>query len=325
MAPGDPPRRPCGKFVPVGGTLPPGLSTPTGDITRFRVTYDSLNGALPPLFGGITTKWRLRVPHPVFPWSCTWAPASTLVLETDSDGWMNARDFHDAFNGNPMGITGNGVDFGCSNPHLRLAVWDTKGLPNDRENDLMRLRLEWETTGGGPTASPFAYNVQLDNILPEMPLYPDNLEVRLNDGSGMQVPACGEAPTGASVFQVWAEFDDPHYWFFRIKVEGGKPPTTHIFPSPSGDGRHEYFETPDGPGPVGPLKNTDDQGTIGVGLQHLRNIDMTELGEHFKRCCYLLELRVYDASIRHNFSGINPTTSLDLNDTRAVTTFEAGG
>lgn len=325
MAPGDPPRRPCGMFVPVGGTLPTGLSTPSGDITRFRVTYESLNGALPPLFGGIKTTWRLRAPHPVFPWLCAWAPASTLKLETDGNGWMNARDFIDAYTGNPAGITGDGFMFGCANPHLRLAVWDTKALANDRENDLMRLRLEWETTGSvTPVASPFAYNVQLDNILPQMPPYPNNLEVRLNDGSGTKVPACGEAPSSASEFQVWAEFEDPHYWFFTLQVEGGDPPTSHNFLSPSGDIRHEYFENPDGPGPVGPLKNTNDLGTIGMGLQHLRNIDMTELGDSFKRCCYLLELRVYDASIRHTFSGINPGSSLDLNDTRAITTFEAG-
>ena len=325
MAPGDPPRRPCGMFVPVGGTLPSGLSTPTGDITRFRVTYESLNGSLPPLFGGITTTWRLRAPHPVFPWLCAWAPASVLKLETDSDGWMNAKDFMDAYTGNPGGITGDGFMFGCANPHLRLAVWNTKALSDDRENDLMRLRLEWETTGSvSPVASAFAYNVQLDNILPQMPPYPNNLEVRLNDGSGKKVPACGEAPSSASVFQVWAEFEDPHYWFFTLQVEGGDPPTSHHFASPSGDIRHEYFESPDGPGPVGPLKNTNDQGTVGMGLQHLRNIDMTELGASFKRCCYLLELRVYDAAIRHTFNGINPGSSLDLNDRRAITTFEAG-
>lgn len=324
MAPGDPPRRPCGMHVPVGGTLPPGLSTPGGDITRFRVTYESLNASLPPLTGGITTSWRLRAPHPVFPWLCAWAPAATLKLETDGDGWMDARDFLDAMLGNPSGITGDGGGFGCANPHLRLAVWDTKALPDDRENDLMRLRLEWETSGGGVVTSPFSHSVQLDNILPQMPPYPNNLEVRLNDGSGTLVPACGQAPSGASVFQVWAEFEDPYYWFFTLQVEGGDPPTSHYFGSPSGDNWHEYFETPDGPGPVGPLKNTDDQGTLGMRLVHLRNIDMTELGASFKRCCYLLELRVYDASIRHTFAGINPGTSLDLNDRRAIVTFEAG-
>ena len=34
---------------------------------------------------------------------------------------------------------------------------------------------------------------------------------------------------------------------------------------------------------------------------HLRNIDMKDLGDSFVDCCYLLELRVRDAAIRHSF------------------------
>ena len=320
MTPGDPPRRPCGLWIPIGGTLPIGLAADTGTLTRFRVTYESLEAG-PPLAGGIQTTWRIRTPTVS---GCNFSAGATL--STDPDGWMDAADFVAARDGDPNGPSGDTV-IGCSNGHLRLAVWDTKALPDDRENDLMQIRLEWETTGsGGPVASPNTFNVQLDNILPMMPPYPNNLEVRLNDGSGTKVPACGEAPSGQSVFQVWAEFRDDYYWFFRLRVEGGDPPISPFVPSPSGDVRHEYFETPDGPGPMGPLKNTDDTGTVGMGLVHLRNIDMAALfGESFKRCCYLLRIRVYDAAIRHTFNGINPSTSLDLNDTVAITTFEAGG
>lgn len=320
MAPGDPPRRPCGLFVPIGGTLPIGLSADTGTLTRFRVTFESLEPGTP-LAGGIETKWRIRTPLLGF---CTFATGVTL--STDANGWMDAADFVAARDGDPAGPSGDG-SLGCANPHLRLAVWDTKALPNDRENDLMQIRLEWETTGsGGPVASTNTFNVQLDNILPQMPPYPGNLEVRLNDGSGTKVPACGEAPSGQSVFQVWSEFDDEYYWFFNLRVEGGDPPISPAVLSPSGDARHEYFETPDGPGPMGPLKNTDPTGTIGLGLVHLRNIDMAALfDKSFKRCCYLLRIRVYDAAIRHTFGGINPSSSLDLNDTVAITTFEAGG
>ncbi len=320
--PGDPPRRPCGMQVPIDGTLPPGLAAPSGTMTRFRVVYDSLTQ---PGFGDqIETTWRLKAPAPFFPFPCIWQPAATLTLATDgTDGWMDAQDFVDAFMGNPAGITGNGTK-GCANPHLHLAVWNTLALPPPRQNDLMRVRLEWETTGsGGPVPSSFAYNVQLDNVLPQMPPHPDNLQVRLNDGSGAQVPACGEAPSGESEFQVWAEFADLHYWFFTLVVEGGDPPTSHAFLSPSGDARHEYFETPDDP--VLMIKNTDDTGTVPDGtLVRLRNIDMTELGRSFQRCCYLLELRVFDAAIRHTFGGFSPSTSINLNDVRAITTFEAG-
>jgi len=320
MSPGDPPRRPCGLWVPIGGTLPIGLAADTGTLTRFRVTYESLEAG-PPLAGGVETTWRIRTPLLGF---CTFATGVTL--STDASGWMDAADFVAARDGDPAGPSGDG-SLGCANPHLRLAVWNTTALPDDRENDLMQIRLEWETTGsGGPVASTNTFNVQLDNILPQMPAYPNNLEVRLNDGSGTKVPACGEAPSGQSVFQVWSEFKDAHYWFFQIRLEGGDPPISPVVPSPSGDARHQYFETPDGPGPIGPLKNTNDTGTVGLGLMHLRNIEMAALfGESFQRCCYLLRIRVYDAAIRHTFGGINPSTSLDLNDTVAITTFEAGG
>lgn len=271
----------------------------------------------------IETSWRIKAPAPFWPFLCVWQPVSANLSTDGTDGWMNADDFIDAFAGDPNGISGNGTK-GCANGQLQLAVWNTLALPPDRQNDLMRVRLEWETTGGTVVAEPFSYAIQLDNVLSEMPPYPGGLEVRLNDGSGQRVPACGEAPTGESEFQVWAEFADAHYWFFTVTVEGGDPPTRHPFASPSGDRWHEYFE-PFDDAALG-LKNTDDTGTAPDSSPvHLRNIDMTELGESFQRCCYLLELRVFDAAIRHSFNGITPTSSLDLNDTRRITTFEAGG
>jgi len=316
--PGNPPRRPCGLWIPIDGTLPPNLAAADGTIARFRVAYESITMA--GFNGEIQTSWRLRKPTGPAWAPCVWQPV-TENLSTDANGWMDAQDFVDALVGNPTGITGNG-SLGCANPHLHLAVWASQSLPADRQNDLMRVRLEWELTDTTVVPATVAHNIQLDNILPEIPAYPGGFEVRLMDGV-TQVPACGEAPSGESVFQVWADFADRHYWFFTLTVEGGDPPTTHAFASPSGDNRHEYFETPDDA--TVPLKNTDDTGTIPDGsLVHLRNIDMTELGESFQRCCYLLEIRVYDAAIRHSFSGFTPSTSLGLNDTRRITTFEAG-
>ena len=322
--PGNPPRRPCGESIAIGGTLPAGLSTPTGTITRFRVTYESLDPAAPPLAGGVQTTWRLSAPSPVFPWLCVPPNPSSPTLSTDADGWMNAADFIAARDGTLAGVTTNGI-VNCANGHLSyLAVWNTKSLPNDRENDLMRLQLEWETTGS-PTVfqAPVTHNVQLDNILPALPAYPNALQVRLTDGVTL-VPACGEAPTGASIFQVWGDFKDPHYWYFTLTIEGGDPPVTHRFsrtlPAPPNDFEHEYFETPDAP--MLGIKNTNAGGTVGMGLVHLRNINMTELGDSFVRCCYLLELRVFDASIRHRFAGILLSTRSPSR--RAITTFEAG-
>lgn len=316
MPPGSDPRRPCGLHVPIDGTLPINLATPTGDITRFRITYESLNAMAPPLSGNVETTWRLRAPRFVFgTWQCHWAPAATLTLAT-SGGWMDARDFYDALTGNPNGITGNGAGFGCANPHLHLGVWNTKSLPGDRDDDLMRLRLEWETTGSATAFVGAGYNVQLDNTAPSNM----GLEVRLSDGTTV-VPSCGEAPTAESQFQVWASFDDQHYGYFTLRVEGGDPWVSHAFNSPSGDGAHWYYEASDDP--VIALKNTDDTGTLGLGLVHLRNIDMTELGGSFTRCCYSLRLLVDDSAIRHGFGGFGPSGT---SPNRAIigTSFEAG-
>lgn len=314
--PGLDPRRPCGAFIPIDGTLPVNLATPTGDLTRFRITYESLNPAEPPLSGNVETTWRLRVPRFLFgSWHCVWAPASVLTLST-SGGWMDARDFHDALTGNPNGITGNGAGFGCGNGHLHLGVWNTGTLPGDRDDDLMRVRLEWETTG---SVSPFVssgYNIQLDNTAPDSVA----VEVRLSDGRTV-VQNCGEAPTGQSQFQVWASFNDLHYDNFVLRVEGGDPWVSHIFASPSGDALHRYFEPSDDP--VIALKNTDATGTTGTGMVHLRNIDMTELGANFTRCCYSLRLRVDDSAIRHGFAGGVPGGAAP-NRSIAGTTFEAG-
>ena len=129
-----------------------------------------------------------------------------------------------------------------------------------------------------------------------------------------------------SKFEVWAQFDDAHYWFFDLRVEGGLPPATHVFDGAAGlpnngDKRHEYWETYDGtPG----LKATDPTGTTPNGLLvHLRDIDMTVLGASFKHCCYLLRIWVYDAAILHGFTGFAATPAIP-HRTQAFVTFAAG-
>jgi hypothetical protein len=315
--PGSPPRRPCGAYVPVDGTL-----TPAMDVARFRIAYRPAGTPVPPVgtAPGIRTEWKLRSPS--LSLTCSSAPGDIVPLATDGSAqeWMDATDYLDAKLGNPGGISGNGA-VGCANSGLRLAVWNTNALPPADRNSHFIVWLEWQPSVGPAVREPFEYHVQLDNEAPVLPPYPDALEVRLADGSGEVVPACGEAPTDASKFEVWAQFADPYYWYFDLRVEGGLPPVTVVFPSPSGDTAHEYFETPDGPPGI---KNTDDTGTTPDGLLvHLRDIDMTALGGSFQRCCYLLRLSVYDAAILHGFNGFaaNPTGP---HGSQAFVTFAAG-
>jgi hypothetical protein len=312
--PGTPPRRPCGSYVPVDGTI-----TPDMDVKRFRIAYRPAGTPIPAVgtAPGIHTKWKLRSPDPVTT-LCSSSAANIVPLETDGSPqeWMKAKDYLDG----KIGTLG-GISHGCANSGLRLAVWDTLGLAAAEKNAHFIVWLEWETNGGVLVRDPFNYHVQLDNAAPVLPAYPDALQVKLADGSGKLVPACGKAPTGASKFEVWGQFADPYYWYFKLVAEGGKPPIAVTFPRSGIDVTHDYYEIPDGPPG---LKNTDDTGTMPDStVVHLRDIDMSAFGTSFKRCCYLLRLWVYDASILHSFNGFsaNPTES---HKASARTTFEAG-
>jgi hypothetical protein len=313
--PGEPPRRPCGAHVPIDGFLP------DSDVRRFRIAYRPAGTPAPApgdtsVATGIVTKWRLRGPHPVYGW-CSSSAAARVALETDAEGWMNAQDYRES----KLGTVGGHTD-GCSNGGLQLAVWDTAALPASERDGHHVVWLEWEDSGGTLHRRPYDHHIQLDNTRPQIAAYPGGLQVKLADGSGRQVPACGEAPTGVSEFQVWAQFADDYYHGFRLTVEGGDPPTAHAFESADGDTFHAYFEPHDG---TAGLKNTDPTGTTpDLTTVHLRDIDMNALGEAYKRCCYLLRLRVFDAAIRHGFNGryANP---IQAHEARAFVTFEAGG
>jgi hypothetical protein len=207
---------------------------------------------------------------------------------------MDAADYLDAKLGGPS--TGF-----CANSGLSLAVWDTnnhQGLgPTDKDGHYV-LWLEWEDNSSVLHKEPFEHNVQLDNTLPVI----NDLKVTLPDGT-TPVDACGSAPKGQSIFKVYGDFeDDPppladgYYWNYRLRVRGGNPPASVSY------GWHNYY---DGDAPVA---NTDETGTTPDGTTVLlRNINMTDLGASFTDCCYVLDLWVRDAAIRHNFVNNNWT------------------
>jgi hypothetical protein len=310
--PGDPPRRPCGEFVPIDGYLP------AAGVIRYRVAY-RLAGDLRPAAGvaqGIQTHWRLKqwVGWPVN--NCLLGPD----LNTDGNGWMPAATYLAAKSGT---LTG------CANSGLRLAVWDTNnrlglGPATDAErNAHYVLWLEWEDAGGILHQEPLEHHLQLDNTLPVIAPYPAGLRVHL-PGSVTAVPACGEAPTGSSELEVWGQFRDLYYWNFYLEARGGNPPAS------AGYGPHNYYDPTDGPPG---LKNTNHLGTTpAVTTVHLRDIDLAlpppdGLGASFKRCCYVLDLWVRDAAVRHTFADRNIATDNSgstVYQAYAFVTFEAG-
>jgi len=106
--PGDPPRRPCGEYVPIDGFLP------AAGANKFRVAYRPA-GVLRPAAGvasGIQTHWLIKE---WFGWPINNCLAAT-DLNTDPAGWMPAATYLNAK---------SGVLTGCANSGMRLAVWDT--------------------------------------------------------------------------------------------------------------------------------------------------------------------------------------------------------
>lgn len=271
--------RPCGQHVPVDGEL---YDT---SVNRYRVAFREA-GTPRPAFGaadGITTTWNILTRHPIFGY-CDYLGDT---LATDGDGWMDAQDYREA----RLGAIAGGD---CANAEMRLAVWNT--LSPRREGQYV-LWLEWEDSTGTHQAD-FEHHVMIDNTRPRLTMDPASgpigLEVRTADGDAV-VLECGEAPDGASEFQIHGEFKDLHYERFFVRVRGGLLTGAYNF------GSHPYWNSPDWTDGTLVLENTDASGTLGSGLVHLRNVDMTDLGENFIECCYILELWAEDLTIRHRF------------------------
>lgn len=295
MWPAGRPPRPCGKFIPIDGYLPP------GGVTRFRIAYRPASDPVPPLgtAPGIQTRWVLddRSMSPF----CQ--PNNMNVLQTDGAGWMDVADYFEAKLGGPS------TDW-CPNSGLRLAVWDSDndmGFGPTDPNGHYVLWLEWDD--GSLHKEPFEHHLKLDNTLPVL----NDMLLTLADGSS-PVAACGEAPSGADLFKLYADFEDDHYWSYLVHVRGGSPPTTVTY------GWHNYHDgTPE-------VANTDSTGTIPDGSTvFLRDINMNDFGASFTDCCYLLELFVRDAAIRHSFNNrvANDVTSGYWTSTSQFITFAA--
>lgn len=275
------PHRPCGRFVPIDGFLP------AGNVNRFRVAYRPAGDPAPApgAADGMRTAWKIYRRQPFWPFACQ----ATGDLSTDAQGWMDAALYRDYKTGAHV-YTG-----GCPNSGLRLAVWNSAGLSGyepgpANPNGHYVLWLEWEDGGGFLHREPVEHHLQLDNTKPEI----KEFKVTLADGT-TPLPACGEAPNGASTFKVYADFKDDYYWGYELVLSGGNPPKTIYYGFDTALGQRFYYSgTPE-------VANTDTGGSTGATV-FLRDIHMTDLGASFQDCCYLLRLNVKDSAIRHGFN-----------------------
>lgn len=262
--PGGNPKQPFGDYVPIDGWLPTGVA-------EYRIAFRGQGDPIPaPGAGnGISTRWKIKN------WNSTlWACVTDAEFKDDGNGWFDYGNY----------LYHRNVE-SCLDSGLVLAVWDTTGDPNVAdENGHYLVWLEWRETPGGPVLrEPVEHHVQLDNKKPEIV----NLELRTK--AGVKVPPCGKT-TGQDVFEVFAEFHDPYYWGYLLRVRGGAPPNHKDY------GWHNYYAgTP-------PSANTNYQGTKPTGMKYLRDIDMNDLGASYVECCYVLDLWVRDRSIRHSFN-----------------------
>jgi hypothetical protein len=312
--------RPCGGHVPIDGALP----VPPSGIKRFRVAYREHAEPVPAVAGdpatpAIETTWHLKKGiwkfKPMVGWQ--WVCEDPVTLSTVA-GWMDAQAYIDAKNG-------IGSFLGCPHPELRLAVWNTLALPagtpagepvpalRDREDHYV-VWLEWEDSGSTMHRETVDHHLQLDNTLPIIAAYPDGLQLRLIDGT-TKILACDDAEPGVSQFQVWAQYADRYYSHVRLNLKGGNPPV----PAPYGP--HFFYDPTDGTAGV---KNTDGTGTTpDAATVHLRDVALTDLGASFTKCCYLLEMFVYDRAIRHTFNGTIVNDITNTQSSYAFMTFSA--
>ncbi|NOZ27176.1 MAG: hypothetical protein GXP39_03865 [Chloroflexi bacterium] len=265
-----PPRRPFGWYIPIDGYL-------SDDIVEFRVAFRKAGDPAPApgTAPGIETHWRTWEWYATPPYC-----RPTGTFDSAPNGWFDAATYR-------FLRAGGG---GCPNGGLVLAVWDTLNDPNVSDKDgHYVIWLEWRTAPAGPIyREPVDHHVQMDNTRPKI----DKLELRTPDGTVVQ--PCGGAPAGTHVLQVFGEFSDEYFLGYRLRTRGGNPPASKYYPSSTG--WHQYWDG----APY--ATNLDQNGTTPAGLQYLRDIDMNDLGASFVECCYVLDLWISDAAIRHNFN-----------------------
>jgi hypothetical protein len=262
-APGQLTQHPHGRFVHFWGTVCEGVK-------RFRVVYRKVSDGPPggPNDGtGIAVTadkgWQVRKPL-----------GSLCIPEpwfSDADGWFDAaawRSFQT-----------------CDD--VNLTVWYTHqlggGTHSADANDLYRVWLAYETTGGVIEREARDHLVRLDNIAPLIS------QLRFGPPADPRCPSFHPADMPVTLV---GEIVDDHFWGIRVSLGGDSLPP-FFYP------RQNYYN----PVGVGEFGNLDSTGTTPDGSAvPLRRVNVADLGTlPPAECCYGATVRAYDRTIVGRF------------------------
>jgi hypothetical protein len=260
--PGVATEHPHGRFLPFWGNI-------CDDVTRFRVVYRKLSDGPPsgPNDGtGIAVTagrgWQVRKPFGPLCLPGGWA--------STPDGWYDAP-------------TWRSINDTCDD--VNLTIWYTQELDGGpgsaAANDIYRVWLVFETTGGVIERESKDHFVQLDNKAPAIKA------VRFAEPADPECPKFGPADMPVTLM---ADIEDEYFWGIRVGIGGDSLPY-HFYP------RQNYYELPD-PDEFANLTST---GT--PGLANIRRVNVSDVGAlPQKECCYGAPVRAYDRSILGYFN-----------------------
>jgi hypothetical protein len=242
---------PFGRDIPFLGKI-------CDDVTRFRVVYRKADSG-PGNGTGIDIQagcgWMVKDPAngctiPGVPWF------------SDSGGWYDAVRYRGLLP--------------CNTPFI-LTNWNTLGM----EDGLYRVWLEYER-GGIVEREPVDHFVRVDNTPPEF----ENLSVGIGICTTYGSADMSVTDALGMGLMVSAQFNDTHFWKYRLRIGGASYPTFHYY-----DVINYYDARPE-------AANLSETGTTPNGsIVDLHRVTVFDLAADPVECAYSANLLLWDRTI----------------------------
>ncbi len=248
---GYPTDHPFGSDVPLWGTI-------CDDVNQFRVVFRKAADG-PGTGTGIPVQvgegWMVKDRNP-------WTLACTVDVPwfSDAAGWFDGPTYRDLL---------------FCNPNLILTDWKSGGAPDP--NELYRVWLEFDR-GAGAETEPSSHLVRLDNEAPKI----NNL--------GIPGGACTTYSASDMPIMVQGDFEDGHFWRYRLSIGGD------LYPDHYYSWVNYYDATPE-------ATNVNSGGTTPAAtLVNLHEVDVFDLAASPVACAYGARLWVRDRTIVGSFT-----------------------